>query len=194
VGTGYLDIETTGVKADNSMIIAAGILIEPSTTPNVIWAGKYEEERGLLEWLKQEIKKCDKIVTWFGSGFDIPFIITRGALYGVTFPELAEIDHLDLCLWSQHHLLLSAYSLKAVAAVLGISAEKKYRGGEIPVLFKLAKRGNSQAAQEIVEHCVEDITSLKQVYDKLKPAVDSLGKYQPLPAYRADRNAALKGP
>lgn len=188
--TGYLDIETTGLKADKSSIVAIGLLIEPATKPQVMLARNYAEERELLKWLKQEIKKCDKIVTWFGSGFDIPFIITRGTLHGITFPELAEICHFDLCLWVQRNLLLSDYSLSGVASTFGVETDKEFYGGDIPVLFKLAKLGDDLAAQETIKHCVADIMTLKQLHDKLKQSIDSLEKYTPPLVNRKNKNTA----
>ncbi|MFN4133891.1 MAG: ribonuclease H-like domain-containing protein [Candidatus Hadarchaeales archaeon] len=169
----YLDIETTSQKADDGMIIAIGII--KGDVPEVKFIESFEEEKRALEWLGRELKDCDEIVTWYGSGFDIPFLITRAVFHGIEL-NITGIPMLDLCEWSRGVLLLNRYSLEAVANFLGIKWSKDFHGGDILSLFKLAKRGNLEARKFIVDHCREDILVLKKVHEKLSWLIEDSGR------------------
>jgi uncharacterized protein YprB with RNaseH-like and TPR domain len=169
----YLDIETNAKNANEGMVVAIGLLT--GDEPEVMFAESFEEEMKALEWLKNKLEDCEIIVTWYGSGFDIPFLSTRAIVHNIDLTELTEIPMLDLCQWSQANLLLSSYSLESVARFLGISGDKgfkEFRGTDILALFKLVERGDLEARKLIVEHCKEDIVVLKLVHEKLKPLVE----------------------
>jgi len=166
----YLDIESTSRKADAGMVIAVGLLKREE--PVVRFAGTPEEERELLEWLRDELRGCDSLVTWYGSGFDVPFLLSRAAVQGVDLSEPARIPMLDLCEWCRGHLLLSSYRLESVARFLGVSGEAEFHGGDVATLFKLAQRGDVEARRLIVEHCKNDLRMLKLVHEKLKPQIE----------------------
>jgi uncharacterized protein YprB with RNaseH-like and TPR domain len=169
----YLDIETNAKNANEGMVVAIGLLT--GDEPEVMFAGSFEEEMKALEWLKNKLEDCEIIVTWYGSGFDIPFLSTRAIVHNIDLTELTEIPMLDLCQWSRANLLLSSYSLESIARFLGISGGKgfkEFRGTDILALFKLVERGDLEARKLIVEHCKEDIVVLKLVHEKLKPLVE----------------------
>ncbi len=169
----YLDIETSGTKANQGAVIAIGLLMDDE--PEVRFADSFEEEGKALEWLRDKLEGCDLIVTWYGSGFDIPFLSTRALAHNVDLTKLAEIPMLDLCEWSRANLLLSSHSLESVARFLGINWSKEFRGTDILALFKLVERGDLEARRLIVEHCKEDIAVLKLVHERLKPLVERSG-------------------
>ena len=183
----YLDIETNSRKADVGMVIAIGLLTDDE--PEVMFADSPKEERRVLEWLRDKIKDCDELVTWYGSGFDLPFLLTRAVAHGVDLSRLAKLKMLDLCEWSRANLLLTSYSLESVAKFLGVSGGrgfKEFRGTDILALFKLVERGDLEARKLIVEHCKEDIVVLKLVHEKLKPMVERLGQGLPRKASKEE--------
>jgi uncharacterized protein YprB with RNaseH-like and TPR domain len=165
----YLDIESTSTKADVGRIIAIGVLSDE--TPEVRFSGTHEGERDLLEWLSEKIEGADLIVTWYGSGFDIPFILSRSLVHGVDLTGLAEVPMLDLCEWSKANLLLSSYKLSSVARFLGIHEASDLVGPDVLTLFKLWERGNREVTQLIVDHCREDLLMLKRVHERLKQQI-----------------------
>ena len=172
----YVDIETNSKKADEGMIIAIGLLIGDEL--EVMFADSFEGERKALEWLREKLKGCDELVTWYGSGFDIPFLCTRALIHKIDLSELDEIQMLDLCQWSRARLLLSSYSLESVARFLEINGGKgfkEFHGTDILALFKLAERGDNEARKLIIEHCKDDIVVLKLVHEKLKPMIERSG-------------------
>ncbi|MEM2250863.1 MAG: ribonuclease H-like domain-containing protein [Candidatus Hadarchaeales archaeon] len=162
----YLDIETTSRKADEGMIIAIGVLT--GDEPEVVFAETLEEEKRILLWLKDKLKDCELIITWYGSGFDIPFLITRGIVHGLDMSQLEEIPMLDLCEWCKAKLLLSSNSLQAVAKFLGVWEAGNFSGADVGTLFKMSSKGNFEARRQIVQHCREDLLALKRVHGKLE--------------------------
>ncbi len=170
----YLDIETNSRKASEGMVIAIGLL-KDGEEPKVRFADSVEEERKSLKWLGDELEGCDCVVTWFGSGFDIPFLISRAALHNIDLSKLSEIPMLDLFDWCRGHMLLSSYKLESVARFFGIYRSLEFHGGDVLTLFKLVERGDLEARRLIVDHCKEDLLLLKRVHERLKPQLERGG-------------------
>jgi uncharacterized protein YprB with RNaseH-like and TPR domain len=140
-----------------------------------VFASTLEEERNALLWLKEKLKGCELIVTWYGSGFDIPFILSRSLLHEIDMRELVEIPMLDLCEWSKAHLILSSHSLQSVAKFLGVWEARNFAGPDVNTLFKLFVQGNQEARTLIIQHCREDLLMLKRIHEKLQPLVSRAG-------------------
>ncbi len=172
----YLDIETSAKTASDGMVIAIGVMT--GEEPEVRFADSFEEERKALIWFREKLEGCDMVVTWFGTGFDIPFLLSRSIIHGVDLAKLTELPMLDLYEWSRAKLLLTSYSLESVARFLGVrggSGFKEFHGADILSLFKLVERGDNESRRLIVEHCKEDVVVLKLVHDRLKPLVAHSG-------------------
>ncbi len=132
-------------------------------------------KKNVLEWLEKKLTGCDKLITWHGNGFDIPFIMSRAIVQKVYFAGLAELPMLDLYEWCRENLILSSYSLGSVSRFLGVKmgkSFKEFRGGDILTLFKLIERGDYEARKLIVDHCKDDIIALKLVHDRTKSMVE----------------------
>jgi uncharacterized protein YprB with RNaseH-like and TPR domain len=162
----YLDIETVGSKADEGEVVAIGLL--KGEEAKVKFVGSPEEERELLEWLKAELEDRETIVTWYGSGFDVPYLLARAALLGVDIRPLTKSPKLDLCEWCRHNLRLSSYALESVARFFGFERKVKFTGRDVPPLYRLAREGDENARSLIVQHCEDDLWLLKRVYEKVR--------------------------
>jgi uncharacterized protein YprB with RNaseH-like and TPR domain len=179
MATVYLDIETSGLKANEGRIVAIGIM--KGESPEVRYAASLDEETALLDWLRRELEGCETLVTWNGSSFDIPFILSRAAFHRMNMGRLLRLPSLDLYEWSKAHLLLSSHRLEAVARFLGINAIGSFHGGDVPSLCKLADMGDAEAKRIVVEHCREDLMLLKRVHERLRPLVEGSGWMLPSP-------------
>lgn len=175
----FLDIETTGKKADQGMITAIGLLREGK--PEVRFAGSLEEERELLEWLRGELSARDRLVTWYGSGFDIPFLLARAAAHQVDLGVLLKVRMLDLCEWCRANLALSCHGLASVARFLGIETREEFSGEDMPTLWKLAAQGDARSKEIILKHCENDLLTLRAIHDKLRSSL----KRWPIPWRKA---------
>lgn len=165
----YLDIETEGQKADEGGVVAVGIWLR---RPEVRLCLTKEQEKSALQWLARQLEEVDLLVTWFGSGFDLPFLMARASLLNVSLRSLRQIRHLDLCEWCRKNLLLSRYSLEHVAKFFGYRRRVPFQGADMSALIKQARRGDKRAADWIKEHCLEDLTLLRKIYRRLSKSLE----------------------
>lgn len=163
----FLDIESTSTKADIGQIVAIGILKE--NKKEVKFVEKIEEEKNVLSWLKKELEGCDLIITWYGSRFDIPFLITRALIHGIDLSELTKIPSLDLCEFCKKNFLFSKNSLPEISKSLNIPKDKEIGGKDILNLYIKTLHGNKRAKEEIIKHCLDDLEVLEKVFKKFEP-------------------------
>lgn len=161
----FLDIETSAFEANLGKVIAIGLLKDNNAVVKPAW--KSEEEKQLLEWMNSELGD-ETIVTWYGSEFDVPFLLSREAILEIDPKPLIKAPKLDLHEKCERNFSFSSNSLTNVAKSLGIEPELEISGADMPSLFKLAKKGNKEAKSAILDHCEDDIRTLKKVYNRTK--------------------------
>ncbi len=103
--TAFLDIETNGLPSPHGEVTVVGIYGRGQMT-TLIQGETLSESR-----LQVELASYDLLVTFFGSGFDLPFLRN-------TYPQLLlDHPHLDLC-FAARRLGLTG-GLKAIEQELG---------------------------------------------------------------------------
>lgn len=164
---GYLDIESDGLKADFSTMLTWCIKEKGgSTVANVITRKelfKGETDKRLVSTIVEEMRKYKIIVTYYGTGFDIPYIRAKALHYGLTFPSFAELYHFDLYYTVKSKLCISRKSLDNACDYLGI-------GGKTPIdkdYWRKAKYGDKESLEYVLEHNLGDVIILEQLHDKL---------------------------
>lgn len=82
----YLDIETTGLG--NTPLFLVGLMYTQGggLVLDQLFARDYTEEKAVLEFLSDMIKRFPVLVTFNGERFDIPFIAERMAVEMIDFP------------------------------------------------------------------------------------------------------------
>lgn len=84
-GAVYLDIETTGVSADIGDVTIVGLYSRGRMT-TLIQGDTLTEAR-----LNAALEGASLLITFFGSGFDLPFLKAK-------FPGIhLDVPHIDLC-------------------------------------------------------------------------------------------------
>lgn len=165
---GFLDIEASGLDADFGIVLSYCIkpygqpslkrLIAPSEL-----ASKDLDKRLLIDCIA-DMRKFDRLVTYYGTGFDIPFIRTRAMLHGLDFPLYREIKHTDVYYWVRNKMKLHRRRMEVVCDFLGIPAKGHPM---IPPIWTAALTGNKKALNYILVHNLEDVDSLEEVYKRL---------------------------
>ncbi len=148
-GVGYLDIETTGCNWNDHITVIG--LYDGCEMQFFIHGQNLDDFPAV-------ISKYKMLVTFFGSGFDLPFIRR-------TFPGLA-LDglHVDLC-----HLLRRlghTGGLKHIEIELGINrgAETLGLGGMDAVrLWHEYRRGSEEALELLLMYNKEDVVNMKDL-------------------------------
>jgi uncharacterized protein YprB with RNaseH-like and TPR domain len=107
------------------------------------------------------------LVTFYGTGMDIPYTRSRALYNGIEFPGYRELYHLDLFYTARNKLLLSRKSLAVTTKFLGIP-------GKMPFDFlgwTMASFGNPAALKGLVQHNIQDVVILEEEHDVLEPFV-----------------------
>ena len=165
---GIFDIETTGLKANWSHMLSwcvkeAGIDVihEDLITPRNV---RDKNDYKLIKSAVEEIRKYDRIVTWYGTRFDLPYLRSRAVFHGIDFPTYKELVHTDLYYLARSKLALHSNRLGSVCQFFGIEAKSHPM---TPALWIRAGAGEKEALQTVLTHCREDVRSTDSCYDLL---------------------------
>jgi uncharacterized protein YprB with RNaseH-like and TPR domain len=110
----YLDIETTGATADHGHVTVVGLHRNGRTTSLV------HGENLTTDRLQEELDQGHLLVTFFGTGFDVPYLRAR-------FPRLRlNLPHFDLCFAARR--LGRAGGLKHIERAVGIERAVPLQG------------------------------------------------------------------
>ena len=156
----YLDIETTGLSCQYADITVIGIYLFNDADSRVVQlVGKEVTSDNLLESLKD----VNKIFTYNGSRFDLPFI--HGSL-GLDLESVA--DHRDLMYDCWRNNLHGGF--KSVEQQLGISRQLKGISGWDAVLLwqRYQYYDDRTALALLLQYNKEDVVNLKALKDRLE--------------------------
>jgi len=165
---GIFDIETTGLPA-NWSIMAAWCMLDHETgeiTSDTITRGEMRNrtDRRLIKSACKEIKKYDRVIGWYSSRFDIPYVRTKALYHDIPFPAYKDLYHTDLLYAARQKFRLSSNRLEAVCQYFEIPA----KGHKMtPKLNNELQAGKQEAINDVLEHCKEDVWSTNEVFKML---------------------------
>ena len=166
---GFLDLECTGLKANWDFILSYclkeldGPILGRHVTRKEI--SSYCFDKKLTEELLADIRKFDRITTYYGQRFDIPFAKSRAEKWGLDFPAYRDLWQTDVYFIAKANLLLHSTRLEHVCNLLGIPA----KGHKLePEIWQKAQAGHEESLDWIHTHCMEDVTSLEAVWKRLQ--------------------------
>lgn len=166
---GHLDIETDNFDADAGLMLAwcmkidGGDMLEDVVTKKEL-DGSIHDKR-IVQSLLIALQGVDIITTFWGTGFDVPFIRSRSLFHGLDFPLYGSICHFDIFYACRSLFKLHRKSLQAVTEFLGIEGKTHLK---LPV-WQLAKRGHKESLEYVLEHCEEDVKILEVLWQRVKP-------------------------
>lgn len=166
---GFLDIETTNLKADFAFMLT--YCIKTKGKEEYRWNRITQEEirngtldKRLVSDLIEDMRKYKKVYTYYGARFDIPFIRTRALSWEYDFIPYGLLLHQDLYFLAKNKLCLSRRRLANVCDLLGIDGKTHLDGK----LWMLAATGNEDAIDFIYNHNKADCVILEKAYNKVK--------------------------
>ncbi len=158
----FLDIETTGLSSKKNQIYLIGCA---KRINHVLHATQYFcespiDEPILLKQFLEDISQASTIITFNGTGFDIPFIQARCSIYSI--PEsISQIKHYDLYrLITKYKSIfqLNNYKQKTIESFLGLEREDQFSGGQlVDVYFNYLKNKSTDEEQLLLLHNYEDV-------------------------------------
>ena len=160
----FLDIETTGLSPDRSIITLVGIL--DSHGYHAFIHGQN------LTDLREAIEKYDLIVTYNGASFDLPFIEHH---FGSLFRNTPHVD----VMFPLHRLGLKG-GLKSIERQLGFRRPTQLsslRGSDAIRMWRMWTLGDDGALKTLVRYNAEDVLSLPKLaeiaYNRLAAGIDA---------------------
>lgn len=170
---GMLDIETNHAGRSTKGIGELGLMysyaLKVRGRPHIY--SDYLKERTLLAegqllmGFIKNLKRFDRVYTYFGTRFDIPIARTRSLYHGLAFPEYMQIEHRDLYYVVRNRLNIHSNSLDAVSNFLKTKHQKDHLNIDVWIRASL---GDKKAFADIHSHNVRDIVVLEEVLDKLE--------------------------
>ena len=116
---GYLDIESTGLKGNWDYMLCW--CIKEAGNPDILGRHLtkreitgYKFDKDLTKELADTIRKFDRVITYYGIRFDIPFIKTRCEKWGLDFPAYRDLWQTDVYFIAKSNLLLHSTRLMHV--------------------------------------------------------------------------------
>lgn len=167
---GFLDIEGFGMgfSSDTSVVMTycikemGGKVLSNFVTPEELLSA--QPDKRLLKECCDDIRKFDRLVTFYGSGYDIPMLRSRSLLFDLPFPEYRELKHTDVFHVMKHKFNLRRKSLECACRFFGIiSKEHRFGFDE----WRKAFQGDKRAMKHILEHNIEDVESLEHLWIKI---------------------------
>jgi uncharacterized protein len=161
----FLDTETTGLAGGTgtyAFLVGIGYLEDGRFVVSQYFMRDLDEEPALLAALAPLIERASAIVSFNGSGFDLPLLETRFVLARRRWP--AALTHVDLLhasrrVWGR---TLADCRLETLErAVLGVAREHDVPGAFIPALYFAFLRSRQAAPlTRVLAHNRDDVLSL----------------------------------
>ena len=165
---GFLDIETSQLQGDFGFMYCwtvktlgedeyfSGVITEDEIRSGIL-------DKRIVAELVETLKQYKRILTYYGSRFDVPFTRTRAVAHGLKFVPYGLVQHKDIWFLARRILKLHRYRLENVSDVLGIKGKTHLD----PKIWVMANTGNGESLKYILEHNIADVEILEKVYKKL---------------------------
>jgi uncharacterized protein YprB with RNaseH-like and TPR domain len=166
---GFVDIETAGLQADFHYIFSYcikeldGKVYKRLLTPKEVRNRKIRDKLLMKQFCK-DVEQFTRVVTYYGSGFDLPFLRTRAIFWGLDFPIYKSIYTTDVYYIIKHKFRLHRNRMETACRTFGIPCKTHPINPEI---WQDAMTGDKKALQYILEHNVEDVISLELLWKKV---------------------------
>lgn len=167
---GFLDIETSNLKANFGIILCwcvldeKGKLFEDYLTKKDVLSG--DEDKRIVQSCINTITQFNRICGHYSTYFDLPFLRTRAIIHGLNFPEQGLLYHTDVWKMAKKSLCLHSNRQDVIAESL---YGKTVKTRISHPAWRKAMLGDQKAAAEVLDHCRKDVEDLKRNYNTLKP-------------------------
>lgn len=150
--TAFLDIETNGEPASVGYVTVVGLYANGTITTLV------RDETLSEDRLNEELSQYDLLITFFGTGFDLPYLRTQ-------FPGVnLDHPHFDLCFGARRLGLRGG--LKQIESDVGLSRPTEIdglSGWDAVRLWQQWWHGDGQAKQLLLQYNEADCRNLEQL-------------------------------
>jgi uncharacterized protein YprB with RNaseH-like and TPR domain len=176
------DLECSSLNADFGIVLC-GVVKPQDGEPIVFrgdelnkkWRSKRSDDSALVKAIVGELGKYDILAAHNGLKFDVPYLRTRCARWGLS--PVPRYKLIDPVLIARRSLKMSYNGLERIADFLGVNCKTPVEGR---LWLQASLDGDKEAMDKIVDHCVKDVEMLEYIIDAVKgyiPAFDSKGSW-----------------
>lgn len=176
------DLECSSLNADFGIILCGVIkpqsgepIVFRSDTLNKKWKTQRSDDSAVVKAIIDELGKYDILCAHNGLKFDLPYLRTRAARWGM--PPFHSPKLIDPVLIARRNLRMSYNGLERIADFLGVNTKTRVDGA---VWQAASLDGDKAAMDEIVSHCIEDVAMLEVIVSAVKgycPSFNSKGSW-----------------
>lgn len=165
---GFFDIEASNLVADYGILLSWCIkdslsdkIYSDVLTPQDVKKGT--EDKRIVASCIDTLKKFDRVVTYYGTGYDLPFLRARAAIVDVPFPTFGTLKHKDVYYTIKSKYKLSSRRLEnACRHILGHTDKTRIDAK----YWRNGVRGDKKSLQYILTHNEYDVLDLEKLYWK----------------------------
>lgn len=165
---GYFDIEASNLQADYGIMLCYCIkekdkrkIYHKSITKHDL---KTCMDKKVVEQAIKDLAQFDRIVTFYGTRFDFPFLRSRATILNIPFFNYGELNHDDIYYIIRSKFRLSRNRLSNSCRSLLGKTEKTHIK---PELWIKALQGNKKSIKWILDHCKRDVRDLEKLHKKV---------------------------
>lgn len=164
------DIETSDLNADWGTLLCVGYKWVGDKSPTILSILDYPgedflDDSNLVKAFHEVISQADMVITYFGKGFDQPWMTAK--YLQIRLPWLANVPHIDLFFTAKSNLKVSRKSLDNLVTFFDLG--KKYNVSRDD--WKHAKIGDVHGIKEVMRHCFVDVNLTEKLYMLLRPGI-----------------------
>jgi len=168
------DIECTNLNANFGYMLCLGYKYLGDPKTHVISITDFPAFRKdptndyyIVKAAGEVLSAADMWITWYGSRFDVPYIQSRLVYHKL--PILPPVPHVDGWRIAKYKMRLNSNRLASVTGFLELEEKTPLTG---PIWIRAAA-GHKPSVKYVVDHCLQDVRVLEQVYNRIKPLMTS---------------------
>lgn len=168
------DIEATNLNANFGFVLSVAVKDLGEDKVRVYSIDQYPsfkhdptDDRALLKDACEDLSDAGAWVTWYGQRFDVPYINSRQILHQRA--PMPQVPHIDGWRIAREKMALNSNRLASVSTFLGVQEKTPLNG---PIWVR-ASAGHKPSLKYIVEHNVQDVIVLEEVYRRIRPLISN---------------------
>ena len=154
----FVDLESTGLRGDYNSVLCVSFKAF-GRKPYTLSITKPGNDQGVVYAAKRELERYSCWVTYYGKGFDLPFLNTRLLKWGLD--PITPKPHIDLYYSLKYRLLTGRKSQGHLLSWLNTPENKMTVGADV---WTMASGGNTDSIATLRTRCESDVKGLEHLY------------------------------
>ena len=170
----FFDLESTNLNAEMGHVLCGAYKVlgeKKVQTVSINQSPTYKKDptndKFVIQKMKEVVESADILVGHYSTRFDLPLLQSRALVHNLG--ALPRPPHVDTWRVSKYRLKLRYNSLANLSKFLKCDSKTALDWD----IWTKAQACHESSLRYIVEHCVQDVIVLEEVYKKLLPIIDT---------------------